>query len=282
MIDLHRKCCTVTCCTVTCCTLLVLLLHQTYSPADELQSAEFLPPQDVSFVSKMDGSEQRYVLMLPKTFNESRKVDLMIALHGHGSDRWQFARDPRDECSTARALAAENGMLYVCPDYRGKTSWMSPKATEDLLQILDNLKKQYNLGRVLILGGSMGGSSALAFAAMHPDRVNGVVSMNGTANMLEYAGFSDAIERSYGASKQDKPEVYRERSAELFADRLKFPIAATTGGRDELVPPDSTLRLLKQLEQRHSPCLLIHRPEGGHSTNPTDARTAIEFVLSNW
>lgn len=251
-------------------------------PSAGLHAAEWQPPRDVTFVSKVDGSEQRYVLMLPKDLPREHKVDLMIALHGHGSDRWQFVQAERDECRAAREMASKHSMIYLCPDYRAKTSWMSPDATADLLQIIEDVQHQYSIGRVLVCGGSMGGSSALAFATMHPTKVHGVVSMNGTANMLEYAGFTAAIEQAYGASKLDRPELYRQRSAELSPDHLQFPVATTTGGRDELVPPDSTLRLVEKLKHQGTKCLSIHRPEGGHSTNFDDATSAFQFVLSNW
>ncbi|MEI2724830.1 MAG: hypothetical protein V9H26_15175 [Verrucomicrobiota bacterium] len=61
---------------------------------------------DVSFTARVDGAEQRYVLMLPAGFHQDEPHDLLIALHGHGSDRWQFIRDTRDECRAARYVAA--------------------------------------------------------------------------------------------------------------------------------------------------------------------------------
>ncbi len=79
------------------------------------QETGFQAPQDVTFVSQLDGSAQHYVLMVPPSFSPASRVDVMLALHGHGSDRWQFATDPRAECAAARQVAAEHGMLYVCP-----------------------------------------------------------------------------------------------------------------------------------------------------------------------
>ena len=61
--------------------------------------------------------------------------DLLVALHGHGSDRWQFIRDGRDECRGTREAAARHGAILVSPDYRAPTSWMGPKAEADLVQI---------------------------------------------------------------------------------------------------------------------------------------------------
>ena len=95
---------------------------------------------DVSFAAACDGREQRYVLMPPTMFNRKKPHDLLIALHGHGSDRWQFIRDPRNECRATRDAAAAHGMIYVSPDYRAKTSWMGPKAEADLVQIIGELK----------------------------------------------------------------------------------------------------------------------------------------------
>lgn len=237
-------------------------------------------PEDVAFTAKIDGSEQRYVLIRPDEFDPKATTSVLIALHGHGSDRWQFVKDERDECRAARDAAAKHRMLYVSPDYRARTSWMGPAAEADTLQIIDELRSRFRIGKVVISGGSMGGSSALTFAVLHPDKIDGVVSLNGTANHVEYDQFQDAIAASYGGSKQDKPDEYRKRSAELNANKLTMPIAITTGGRDTLVPPDSALRLAETLQKQNRKLRLIHRPEGGHNTNYADTTAAYEFVLN--
>lgn len=245
----------------------------------EVTAQEFQNPEDVSFSSKFDGTEQRYVVLLPKDFDTEIPHDVMIALHGHGSDRWQFVTAKRAECRGARDMALRRNMIFVSPDYRAKTSWMGPAAEADLLQILDELNRRFRIRDVVISGGSMGGTSALAFAVMHPDSVDGVVSLNGTANMIEYPNFSEAIAESYGGTRAEKPEVYRERSAELFPERLTMPVALTTGGNDTLVPPESMLRLFESLKRLESPVLSIHRPDGGHETNYDDTVAAFTFVF---
>jgi lysophospholipase L1-like esterase len=156
---------------------------------------------------------------------------------------------------------------------------MGPAAEADLSQVLDDLNGRFRIRDVVISGGSMGGTSALAFAAMHPDCVDGIVALNGTANLIEYPNFTEAIAESYGGTKTEKPEVYRERSAEFFPERLTMPVAATTGGHDTLVPPDSTLRLLAALKTQGSPVLSIHQPDGGHETDYDDTVAAFQFVF---
>lgn len=237
-------------------------------------------PTDVAFTARLDGTEQRYVLQQPSGFDPNVPHDLLIALHGHGSDRWQFARDARDECRASRDAAARHNMIYISPDYRAKTSWMGPAAEADLLQIIDDLNQQYRINRIFICGGSMGGTSALTFTALHPNVIDGVISMNGTANLVDYAMFQDAIAASYGGTKIEKPDEYRKRSSEFFPERFTMPIAVTTGGQDQLVPPESVLRLADKLQKQGATIKLIHRPDGGHSTNYDDAMAAFEFVFT--
>lgn len=237
-------------------------------------------PSDVVFKSKVDGTDQRYVVIVPDEFDPKKPHSVLIALHGHGSDRWQFVKDGRGECKAARDAAAKHNLIFVSPDYRAKTSWMGPAAEADVVQILEELNAKYRVHNVIVTGGSMGGTAALTFAALHPDLVDGVVSMNGTANLVEYDQFQDAIAASFGGSKAEKPAEYKKRSAELHLDRLTMPIALTTGGKDRAVPPASVLRLAEGLKDQGRQVKSIHRPDGGHSTTYADAAEAFEFVIS--
>lgn len=218
-------------------------------------------------------------LLYPAEFRTNITYDVLIALHGHGSDRWQFVRDRRDECRAARDFAAEHQMLFVSPDYRASTSWMGPKAEADVVQIIVDLKRTYRVSRVFLCGASMGGASSLAFAVLHPELVDGVASMNGTANFLEYENFQDAIRASFGGSKTDVPLEYKKRSAEFWPEKLTMPVGLAVSGRDISVPPQSVLRLADALKARRSDVLLIYRETMGHSTQYSDAKAILDFVL---
>lgn len=234
------------------------------------------PLEDNSFTAACDNSIQRYILIRP----EGRPRDALVALHGHGSDRRQFATDSRDECRAARDFAARHAMLFVSPDYRAPTSWMGPKAEADLVQLIDILLRDEAIRRVFLCGGSMGGASTLTFAVLHPELLAGIAAMNGTANHVEYANFQDAIAESFGGAKESLPDEYRKRSAEFSPERLTMPVALTAGGQDDLVPPDSILRLEKALKALDRDVLLLYREDGGHSTTYDDATAALDFILS--
>ncbi|MBI5685018.1 MAG: alpha/beta fold hydrolase [Verrucomicrobia bacterium] len=236
--------------------------------------------EDVSFRASCDGTEQKYVIVFPDGFSADKPCAALIALHGHGSDRWQFVKDARGECRAARDVAAAHGMLFVSPDYRAKTSWMGPKAEADMVQIIAELKRRHRVTKIVLCGGSMGGTGALTFTALHPDLVDGVVSLNGTANLVEFAGFPEALAASFGGTQAQVPDEYRRRSAEFVPERFTMPVAATTGGKDRVVPPDSVRRLLNTVKVMNPNGLMIYRPDGGHSTNYDDSKAALEFVVS--
>lgn len=256
-------------------TLVLLLINVGHTLADTNETQT----TDVSFTAVCDGTEQRYVLMLPAGFEASQSHDLLIALHGHGSDRWQFINDPQEACRATREAALARGMIYVSPDYRAPTSWMGPKAEADLVQIISSLKKEYRVLRVFLCGGSMGATGSLTFAVLHPDLIDGVVAINPCANLVAYEGFQDAIQASYGGTKKQVFQEYKNRSPEYWPERLTMPVGMTLGGKDETIPPDSALRLGKVLETLKSPVKVIYRAEAGHTTDYKDCVEVFDFVL---
>lgn len=235
---------------------------------------------DIEFISEADGSAQRYIEVLPELWDSSQSYHAIIALHGHGSDRHQVPDDPRDECRAMRDIASQFGMILLSPDYRAPTSWMGPAAEQDMLQIIRELRGRRKIDRLFLCGGSMGGTSALIFTALHPSLVDGVCALNPTANMLEYDNFQDAIAESYGGAKQECPNEYRRRSPEFTPERFAMPLSITTGGLDTVVPPQSAMSLAAEAAKFNQNVLLVHRPETGHLTNYKDAITALEFVIS--
>ena len=105
-------------------------------------------------------------------------------------------------------------MIYVSPDYRATTSWMGPRAEEDTVQTIQDLRDRYRVNKAILVGGSMGGVAVPTFTALHPDQVDGVCSLNGMANHFEYSNFQEAIRASFSGTKAEIPLEYKLRSAE--------------------------------------------------------------------
>lgn len=236
-------------------------------------------PVDVSFKARVDGTTQYYVKMLPVGFDKSKTHNILIALHGGPSDRWQFAKDTRDDCRGSRDVATKYDMIYICPDFRG-ASWMGVKAESDVLQIIRDIHRQYKTDKIFIIGASMGGASALTFAALHPELVAGVVAENATGNLLDRdSSPDDSVARSFGGTSSQIPAEYKKRSAEYWPERLTMPIAFTIGGKDSLMSPKSVLRMSSVLEKIGRKVLMINRPENDHLTSYEDTLSALEFVI---
>ena len=201
-----------------------------------------------TFLAAFDGSRQEYVELMPASFRA--EAGALVALHGHGSDRRQFVDDKRGECAAAREAAMSRGLLYVSPDYRAKTSWMGPAAESDMLDLLETLRRERGVSKFFFCGGSMGGTSALTFAARHPDLVAGVVALNPLADHLSYGNFQDAIAASFGGDKKTAYDEYFRRSAINYPERFTMPVSITVGGADTSVPPESARELAKKIAFR--------------------------------
>lgn len=235
--------------------------------------------EDVAFTAACDGTTQHYVVMLPRGFKPDARHHVLVALHGHGSDRWQFAGGAAPTGKAARDVACQRDLILILPDYRARTSWMGPAAEADTCQIIAEVKRRFRVDKVFLCGGSMGGSSALTFAVLHPELIDGVASMNGTANHLEYTGFQDAIAESFGGTKTEIPEEYKKRSAEYWPERFTMPVGITASGQDTIVPPESVRRLAAVLEKLDRRVLVIYREDVGHTSKPEDVCQVLDFVV---
>jgi pimeloyl-ACP methyl ester carboxylesterase len=264
-------------------------------PGSQVNSGSGDPqPQDIAFTAQCDGTEQRYVLLLPRGFEAGRAHDMLIALHGLLSDRWQFVRPERDEPRAVLDVAARHNLILVTPEYR-LTSPMGATAEADVTQIIGEMKARYRIGKVFICGASLGGGSSLTYAVLHPDLIDGVASMNGRANYLEpgpkpvydteaVAAAVAAVRRwpVFGGTVQQTPLEYKMRSAEYWPERLLgMPVAFTASGQDTSVPPQSVLRLAAVLENLGGRVKMIYREKVGHVTGYADAVEALEFVISS-
>lgn len=245
-------------------------------------AAELTLSLDIVFKAEFDNTDQHYIERLPVDFEASKQNDVLIVLHGHGADRSQGVSDFA-EFKAAQDVAALHRMIYVSPDYRAPDSWMGPAAEADLVQIISELKTKYKIGRVFLTGASMGGTSALSFAALHPDLVDAACSQNGTANLFEFStnvsGIQDAIIRSFGGTKAQVPLEYKNRSAAYWPERLTMPVAIQASGKDEMVPPDSVVRLARVLQTMDRRVQLTFRPDRGHDTAYEDVKGGLEWLI---
>ncbi|MDX9867617.1 MAG: alpha/beta fold hydrolase [Kiritimatiellia bacterium] len=219
--------------------------------------------------SAFDGKED-WALFTPGDTNRNT----VVYLHGSFSSGDQiFTRKDVRAFWLTRILKGRHPLLSI--NMRG-TSYMSPAATRDLTDLLDACRGTYGLGRVVLLGGSGGASSAMAYACVHPERVDGVIAMGmcDIVARLDFARKSSlpvlqklaaTVFAAYGGTPEELPEVYRQRSVLAQADRLTMPIILTMGEKDALIPVAETRKIAAALK-RHPAFRYVEIPGGNHDS----------------
>ena len=159
---------------------------------------------------------------------------------------------------------------------------MGPAAEADVADIIKELRARYNPGKVLLTGGSMGGTSALIFAARNAALIDGVYALCPATDTAEiFPSFSDQFLKSYGGSPTEVPEVYRERSSRHYADELSgLPVAIIHGDEDALLPVSHSRILVESLRTQNARLQYVEIEGCGHDAlAPADVPVAMDFLF---
>lgn len=201
----------------------------------------------ITYRSAVDGQED-WALFTPGDLGKNA----VVYLHGSFSSGDQiFTRKDIRAFWLSRILAGRHPLLSV--NMRG-TSYMSPSATRDFTDLLDDCRREYRLGKVVLLGGSGGASSAMAYACVHPERVDGVIAMGmcDIVARLDFArksklpvlqNLAKTVFAAYGGTPEEAPDVYRARSVLAQVSKLNMPIVLTLGEKDALIPVVETRKV---------------------------------------
>ena len=236
-----------------------------------IQDSALYPPGTVriEYRSAYDGGAD-WALFTPGA-PDKRTV---VYLHGSfaHADQIYTRQDIRDFWLT-RIRAGGHPLLAV---NMRDTSYMSPAATRDLTDLLDHCAKAFGCRSYLLLGGSGGASSAMAYAVMHPEKIGGVVAM-GMCDIFARLGFARrssnpvlqklarVTAEAYGGTPEEKPELYRERSVLAHPDRLAMPVVLTMGEKDALIPVAETRKIAEALKG-HPNFTYVEIPGGDHDS----------------
>jgi len=205
-----------------------------------------------TYVSELDGTADRYLLVQPDDA-AAHGLDVVVALHGHGSGPDQVFTHPR--LVGVVDLLLQEGITLIGPRLRGD-AWMNREAEADLVQLAAMLRETFRPRRMLLTGGSMGGTATLIFEAHHPEMFDGHLAFCPATDMAAFYRFcragngpavlgeiADAIERSYGGDPDSAADEYAYRSSVRYADRLVRPTVFLHGAMDATVPVEHSRRL---------------------------------------
>jgi len=214
----------------------------------------------ITLKSSADGAEQRAMFY---DSGAPAKRPLLVVLHSWSTDWRQNIGIPY------AMFAAQNDWIFVHPDFRGPylrpEAAASDLAVQDILDAITYAKQRGHVdeSRIYLAGFSGGGMTSLAMASRHPDIWAGVVAWAPVYDIPDwyvynrkhapkrhYARFIEGVcggaprpgTRAFQACERRSPSALITR-----AKQAGVPIYVATGIRDDIVPPQHSIRAFNDL-----------------------------------
>ncbi|MDD4181497.1 MAG: prolyl oligopeptidase family serine peptidase [Victivallaceae bacterium] len=212
------------------------------------------------------GKNKGYI-QLPENYDPLKKYPLILFLYGRGGSALNN-NFISNEFKVFREKVYRSGYIVAVPGY-GTDLWFNESAENITLEMLDFLNKKLSLTQKhYVIGCSMGGGSALVFAAKHKEKVNAVCDIFGVTDYSKFyneGNYQGSIAKAYGGSPSEKSQVYQNRSAINYIDDLKdIPILVIHGDRDSIVHQQHSDLLVEKLKQANGKVEYIVVPGKGH------------------
>ena len=199
-----------------------------------------LGTERIEFISAYDGASDWFYYT---PGDPARRT--VVFLHGAFSDGTQiYTREDVRLFWLARVLKGGHPLLSL--NMRG-TTYMNPATTADTTEVLAWARRELACREITFLGGSGGAFSALIYAMLHSEDLQGVVAL-GACDIVGWLRFLDqgqepilqrlaeSLREAYGGTPTQQPEVYGERSVLAHPERLMMPVVLTMGECDALIP----------------------------------------------
>ncbi|MGC4027276.1 MAG: prolyl oligopeptidase family serine peptidase [Steroidobacteraceae bacterium] len=238
------------------------LLRWTQSEVGPLDRATFAAPELTEFPTwDRIGTQQR---MLPAFVYRPRTPGphpVIIDIHGGPEAQYR----PTWSAFT-QFLVNELGYAVVAPNVRGSSGYgrsfleldngmLREDAVRDIgsLLVWIGLQKDFDRGRVAVMGGSYGGYMALASLVNYGDRLAGGVDIVGISNFVSFLTNTSPYRRDlrraeYGDERVPAMRAFLQRISPLSnAAALRRPLLVVQGLNDPRVPASESEQLVQQL-----------------------------------
>lgn len=241
------------------------------------------------FVSHLDGNEDIFGFLPP--LNDPGALDntLIVYLHGMGSNYLEPFVYPAEQSIADGITAAYKKVCFLSCNYRKDASWGNDEAVSDITQNIREVMQQYPFKQIVLMGTSMGGCTALNYAACAPadikEKIKGIVSVEGAGDLnklykiSKHPSIKPAMIVAFKGTPEQIPNVYHQKSFLNNLDRLPsgIKVAVISAKYDKIVPPELQRDIVTGLEAKHFPVKLVEL-EGGHGAPPA----AIYLDGFNW
>ncbi len=229
----------------------ILLLASVNLKADALQSNSVF-----KFNSCIDGAEDYYA------FQPGKNNTLIIYFHSLNGDYNEPFKVNGDNSLALAILKEFPGASFISFNYGRTPSWGNAVARIDISKVLGLTIKEFSIKRILIVGVSMGASTALTYAATAPDyiknKVVGIVAVSPCASLEDLykqtaaPEIKSSLENVFGPAKDPMPIGYEQNSFDtsviFFPPKAKVGVLSAT--EDKAVPIDLQRDVVRDLVNR--------------------------------
>ncbi|MBU6452120.1 MAG: hypothetical protein KGS72_10105 [Cyanobacteria bacterium REEB67] len=219
-------------------------------------------PESQSFISQLDGAKDVMAILPPNSLQGQKDLTMVVYLHGMGSTYMEPFLTPKDG-TISQALQTHNPALVIASlNYRGQSAWANDQAVADIDQNIHELLARFPISKIVIMGTSMGGCSALAYSYLAaPDikaKMIGIVAAEpaGDLTMLYDKSRSQIVKNgmigAFGGPPQLQPQGYISRSLlnniEKVPGNLRFAIISAK--QDSVIPPEFQQAVINSLKDK--------------------------------
>jgi len=235
--------------------------------ATATESAPKMLTDSIPYEGVFSFGKNKGYIKIPEDYDPKKQYPLILFFSGRGGAA-STSNFTSDEFKTFREKAAQSAYIVAVPAY-GSDSWFNESAENITLEMLDFLKEKLSLSQgYYVMGCSMGGGSALVFAAKHKENVKAVCDVFGITDYRRFydeGHYRDSIAKAYGGSPTEKPQVYQDRSAISRIAALKdIPVLVIHGDKDAVVPKWNSDLFVEKLKQAKGNVEYIIVPGIGH------------------
>lgn len=257
------------------------------------------------FVSRLNGQEDSYALRIShqtehNTGSKSNSRNqsaipsdtLLIYLHSLSGDFSEPFRINSD-LVLADTINKEFPSLSILSCNYGKSpSWGNSVARMDITSNLRQVMKQLPVKHIVLIGTSMGASTALTYAATAPsyikDKIMGLVTVCPCADLEDLYRLTQSpevkssLEEALGGNPDDKPSIYGQNSFNTYLAFLpeRIKIGIISASEDTMVPILLQKDLVRDLNNRNLNTKLFEIEGKGEPPPDKSILEALRFVLS--
>lgn len=251
-----------------------VFVHQRFT-SEELPGEVCSIPRLIDW--QVEGGETVYGIYYPPQnprYEGAGLPPLIAMAHSGPTSHMRLGFDPKVQFFTSRGYAC----LQV--NYRGSTGYGRDYRSRlrgnwgvyDVEDVVSGVKyltdlKLVDPGRLVIMGSSAGGFTALKVLEDYPGFFKAGICLYPVANHLSMVGNTHKFELHYSDTLlgpfPEAAKIYYQRSPIFFADRIRDPIAVFQGDQDMVVSQSQADELVASLRRRGVPHLYqVYAGEG--------------------